>query len=175
MSRLLSGFGNYDGALTVGPEQPAEWSGVSALITPPYGGTLYLLDISGALTPAGALVRMASRALTGAIAPAGDLVRQTVRQLTGVSTPSGAIARQTSRQLAGSVTPSGSLTRQLQRALTAALTPAGVLVRRTLRALTGILGSSADVTGDIVPTPPPVVSTLLHVRDRQQIGRKRLL
>jgi hypothetical protein len=121
------------------------------------GGTVFSATLSGAITPAGTLVKSTSRALAGAITPAGTLVKKLTRALTGAITPAGALVstklvvktvsgaitpagalvNKTVKVLAGAVTPAGALLKQLSRALSGQTTPAGALTKQTSKPLAG--------------------------------------
>jgi len=130
------------------------------------GGTAYTQSVSGAITPAGALVRDGRKVVAGAITPAGDLLKQAQKALAGTLTSSGALtsvrtflksldgtltsagtlARETSKALGGMVTTAGTLARQTGKTLSGALTPVGDLLKQAQKVLAGTLTSSGALT-----------------------------
>ena len=143
-----------------------EWSVVAISIKPGSGGTTYNQNVSGAITPTGALLKSTTQKPAGSITPTGSITKQSTRALTGAITPVGTVIKQARKILAGTVGSSGTLTAQklvykvlagtvgasgsLLRATTkivsGSLTPSATLLKHLTRALSGTVGSSGSLT-----------------------------
>jgi len=108
-------------------------------------------SFTGAMTPSGALttVRLFFRTVSGALTPVGVLVRKTFKSFAGSLTPSGIViaVKAIFKSISGSLTPIGALTKETAKSFSGSLVPAGVLVKRTLKALAGALTPSGIVAG----------------------------
>lgn len=91
------------------------------------GGTTYNQNVSGAITPTGALVRQAAKASAGSVTPTGALTRQAGKALGGTVTPSGSLTKLTARAFAGTLSAAGTLVKQTSKRLLGALTPTGAV------------------------------------------------
>ena len=136
------------GTLTVEDGPPVSWGGrpIWFPFTPASGGTTYNQSVSGSVTPSGAIVKQAARALTGAVTPSGAALKSTSRALAGAFTPAGAIAKQPAKSFTGAFTPAGALVRQPGKALAGSLASAGTLVRQAAKALAGAVTPTGSVT-----------------------------
>lgn len=106
------------------------------------GGTTTPISLSGAVTPAGALVRQTGKPLAGSTTPTGTALRQTLKTLAGSTVPAGALTRTVVKALAGAVTPSGTLVRQPGKALTGTVAPTGAVTRLVGKTLSGGISPS---------------------------------
>lgn len=142
-----------------------EWS-VVAISIKPSTGTNYNQNVSGAITPTGALLKSTTKKPAGSITPTGSIAKQVTRALTGAITPVGTVIKQARKILAGAVDSSGALAAQklvykvltgtvdasgsLLRATTkivsGSLTPSATLLKHLARALSGTVGSSGALT-----------------------------
>lgn len=116
-SKSLAGSLSPDGALTRATSKI-----LSGFITPT--GEIVrrtLKSLAGSLTSAGDLLAslvlpgVYYQAISGAIAPAGDLVKRTYTNLAGAIAPAGTVVRRISKQLTGKIKPIGDLYRFLTR------------------------------------------------------------
>lgn len=96
---------------------------------------------SGTITPAGALIKKALKTLAGTITPAGALVKKTLKTMAGTITPSGALTllRTQSLSTAGTITPTGALTKLARKVFAGTITPAGNLVKLPLKVFSGTI------------------------------------
>lgn len=109
--------------------------------------TIWLKTISGAATPAGALIRNARLQLTGAITPAGDIVRLPKMLRTGAVAPTGAILKRSTQTLSGSIGPAGALLKRPQlTSLAGVVASAGSVIRTTRKVLTGEVTPSGSLS-----------------------------
>lgn len=115
------------------------------------GGTTFTQSVGGAITPAGAIVKMTTKLVAGPITPSGTLTKAVARALTGGCTPTGVVVKRPARALGGTITPSGTLTgvKTALLSLGGALAPAGALLKQTLRALTGGVTPAGTVTRSV--------------------------
>jgi len=145
---------------------------LSSVFTPG-GGNQYFQSISGAIAPAGELVKQTQRSLAASLSPLGELVKNaqrvftaalsfagaltggkvTLASLTGAFTPAGSLTKQTQKILAGALSPTGAVIRDINRALVGAFSPVGTLERLTARAISGILSWIGALVGIITSTP----------------------
>lgn len=134
-----------------GPPIPWRQSPPRLILPAAGGGTTFTADLSGAVTPAGALVRQPGKALSGSIAPSGVPAKSTLRSLAGSTTPSGAVLKLLARALGGSVTPSSALTNVRTRllAVDGSVAPSGSLINQARKSL----GGSATPTGSLLKQP----------------------
>ena len=136
------------GTLTVEDGPPVSWGGrpIWFPFTPASGGTTYNQSVSGAITPSGAIVKQAARALTGAFTPSGAALKSTSKAFAGAFTPTGAMAKRPAKAFTGAVTPSATLARQTAKVFAGAVASSGTLVRQTARALTGTVAPTSSTT-----------------------------
>lgn len=99
--------------------------------------------LTGAVTPAGVLVRQDNKTFTGTLTPAGTLTRSALKTLAGAVTPTSALVRQAGKVVAGSLTPAGVAARTTGKALGGALVPAGSATRTVGK----VLGGTAATAG----------------------------
>ena len=66
-----------------------------------------LKTVSGAVTPAGTVVKKAIKSLSGALASSGEIVKSRLKAFAGAIEPSGVVVKKTLKVLAGAITPSG--------------------------------------------------------------------
>jgi len=134
---------------------------------------------TGAITPAGALIKTSGKKFAGAITPTGALARTRVvlKALAGAITPAGAFVKVPRKVLLGSVTPTGILVRRPSKLLAGAITPAAILKRAYIKRFTGaITPTGAGVVlgvGRIFGRPGIVVMSLIQraeVRIRHRKG-----
>lgn len=101
----------------------------------------------GAITPAGVGTRLKfiGRSFTGALTPAGTLVRSTSKTLSAALALAGVAARTISKTYIGSIAPTGVATtlKFVGRSFAGAITPAGALTRSVLR--------TASLSGAVSP------------------------
>jgi hypothetical protein len=155
------------------------WSGIAVELKN-LGGTLYVEDHEGTVTPAGALVRRTNKIEAGTVTPAGSIAKRTSKAQAGTLTPAGALAaikiitniiagtltpagtlvRRTSKVLAGSLTSTGALVKQTNKLWAGTITPAGALVKRTLKALAGALTTAGAHVGEITTVVPDAVAAV---------------
>lgn len=117
-----------------------EWS-VIAVSIKPQTGTAYNQTVSGAITPAGALLKATTKKTAGAITPTGIVRKATTRALAGAITPTGAFAsaRAYLKALAGSLAPAGALITQRVKFLSGTLGVSGAIVKATTKTLAGAI------------------------------------
>lgn len=137
------------------------------------------LNATGAITPAGALIKRANRSFTGAMTPAGALTksRAVVRAMLGAITPAGALAKRPNKIMAGTVAPVGILVKRPSKLLAGVITPAALLKRAYVKRFTGAV-TPAGVTdvlnvGRIFGRPGIVVMSLIkraEIRIRHRKG-----
>lgn len=108
------------------------------------GGTTYYQTCTGALTPAGALVRQVNKGLAGGVTPAGLVAKALSRSFSGGGASTGALLKKTSRTLTGAATSAGSLasTKTKLASLAGAAGSSGALVKQTTKTLAGTASSS---------------------------------
>jgi hypothetical protein len=142
-----------------------QWITQTIALRPESGGGPLTLNVSGGVTPAGALGKQPSKLFAGALTPAGALLKQGLKFFAGTVTPTGTLTRVKLAILptkAGTVTPTGALTKQPNKALAGTIGSSGLLQRqpRIVRAgavtPTGTLALLAVKTrlfaGTVVPT-----------------------
>ena len=105
------------------------------------GGTLFTVDVAGAITPAGALVQQPQVVVAGSIAPAGVLIDEVQTSMEGSVTPAGSLTDEVQTSMGGSVTPSGALSnlKLVLLSIAGAITPSGVLVSQARKAIAGVV------------------------------------
>lgn len=126
------------------------------------GGTQFDVDVSGAMSSAGALARQDNKALAAAAASAGGLTREARKPLAGATTSAGALTRQAGKALTGAMASSGTLAtikavlrtftgtidtsstlaRSISKPLAGSTASTGLLTRRPGKALAGTVASS---------------------------------
>lgn len=134
-------------------------------------GSSYDMTLTGAITPAGAIIKQDQKTLAAQVTPAGNLARQLSRVLSGSLTPSGVVTfikvvlrsfsgsvplaggfiKQGARTLAGTTTTAGTLGKQAQKIFGGALTPSGVLtsIKAVLRSFAGAVAPSGVLTRNL--------------------------
>jgi len=132
------------------------------------GGTTFNQDISGSITPAGALIKQDQKRFTGTITPTGAVIKQDQKRLTGTITPAGSLLKSIAKTLTGTITPAGALavTKVILRSFAGTITPAGALIRQANKALSGLITPAGALirqtqkrfTGTI--TPAGTVATI---------------
>lgn len=141
--------------------------------------TVATLLASGSVTPAGALLRSASKTFSGSVTPAGTLTRMKVvaRSFLGTITPTGTLRKAGVKVLAGSVTAAGTVRRQPAKRLAGTVTPAASLRRAPTKRMSGSItpaGSSlSSNVGRIFGRPGVAVMRLVEraeVRIRYRKG-----
>jgi hypothetical protein len=145
--------------------------------------TEYNQDVSGGITPTGALVKSTTKILGGGITPSGALVATLAKIVEGGITPTGAISKTTNKTLSGGVTFVGVITKASSRTLGGTLSFVGVVAKTTVRVLAGAVtfagaigrGQFKNLSGDIEPAgevaaefvdgepPPPAGGVLTHI------------
>lgn len=137
------------------------------------------LNATGAITPAGVVIKRVNKPFAGAITPAGALAksRAVVRALAGAITPTGALAKRANKTLAGNVTPAGILVRRPSKLFTGVIAPAALLKRAYVKRFTGsITPAGVGVVlalGRIFGRPGVVVMSLIQraeIRIRHRKG-----
>lgn len=107
---------------------------------------VFLKDLDGSITAAGAIVKSPSKQVAGAIAGSGAIAKTTSKKVAGSSTPSGAIAfvKSATKQLAGSIAASGAIAKQAAKNVGGVITPAGSIafVKSFFRTFTGSIAAS---------------------------------
>ena len=130
--------------ITWGAASPAAWGTVGVELDASAGGTTFNSTLSGAITPAGAVVNKTTKVLAGSSTPAGALVNKATKVLSGAVSPSATLAttKLVLSALAGAITPSGALLGKATKVLGGAVTPAGAVVKLLSRALAGVASPS---------------------------------
>lgn len=148
---------------------------VAVEILPPSSGSNFTQNLSGGMTPAGAVTKAASKALSGALAAAGGLARLAKKAFAGGVTPSGSLTnlKVVLLTLAGGMTPSGSLSRQARKALSGALATVGTLAKLAKKAPVGGMtpgGSLARVASKALSGALAPVGTLRRLAAKALAG-----
>ena len=109
--------------------------------------TAFTQSLSGAISPAGALVKATTKPVAGATSPAGALVKAVAKPLAGSITPAGSLAnlRVKLLALAGSIGPTGSLVKVVGKNLAGAVTPAGALRKLDAKNLAGSISPAGTI------------------------------
>ncbi len=87
----------------------------------------YVLTLTGATTPTGALSKTVIRSVGGTVTPTAVLTRQTQKSLVGAITPAGSLAKVVQMNFAGTASPAGTLLKLLSRLLGGTVTPQGTV------------------------------------------------
>ncbi len=117
-------------------------------------GTTYTQDVSGAITPAGALTKQTNKTLSGALATAGALAKQINKTLSGTVTSAGALAKQTNKTLSGAITSAGTLLTSLiaTKTVSGTITSVGTLAKQINKVLSGTITSAGTLAKQINKT-----------------------
>lgn len=110
------------------------------------GGTTFTLNVSGSISPAGALAKQVRRLVTGSISPAGTITKQAQTRYAGGISPAGALVNQPGKVLSGSIAPAGSVTRQAGKGLSGSVSPSGSLAKEVRKAFAGGITPAGVVT-----------------------------
>jgi len=115
-------------------------------------GTTTPLSVSGATSPAGAIVNRTNKTLSATVTNAGAVTKQTNKLLAGANTPTGSVAKQIAKAFAGATSPSGALAafKIAVIAVAGALSPSGALVNRVDKFFAG----SSSPTGTPIKQVP---------------------
>jgi len=109
----------------------------------PMGGIVKAIGKSfpGALTPTGSLSlsRVILLAVSGALAPAGALFKQASKAVAGLLPSSGGISKEINTALSGSVSLSGGVRKSVSKAFGGALAPIGALANVLIPAVAGLV------------------------------------
>lgn len=149
------------------------WTNAVNAVVLAVGGTLHTITPSGAIVPAGALVKLPAKLFAGTVTPAGLLLRLPMKTLAGAVIPAGSIVKDTSKPLGGEIEPAGALDllRLQFLALSGAIVSAGQLLKSTAKAVAGALTPAGLLTkstdkqfaGEVEPTGE-LVAIRLFVR-----------
>lgn len=108
------------------------------------GGTTQNLNVSGSVTPSGALVKQEQKRLAGTATPAGTIARLASTHYAGGSTPAGALTKTPAKVFAGAVsTITGALARTANKVFAGGATPTGALAKTAAKVFAGALSSIA--------------------------------
>jgi len=150
--------------------------GVYAII----GGQTFQISLSGSLTPAGSVAKLAQKSVAGSAAPAGAVAKQTGKALSGAVspssaltaiktvlvslagsiTPAGALAKLTQKIVAGSIAPAGALRNAVQKALSGSITPSGTVRKSALKFLGGVIAPIGDLIRQVFGAGSQVTQTV---------------
>lgn len=143
LQRIGRAFNAYPLSVTVPIEPYKNYA-------PQAGGTTYTVNLSGSVTPTGAVVKEARAVKTGSLTPTGATAKQAAKSTGGTLAPSGMVRREARMVLAGAVglagtvaaaklavlavagtvAPAGGVVRQVQTRKAGSLTPTGALIRQ---------------------------------------------
>jgi len=158
-----------DGTLTDEDNPPLSWGAGHATALRDDGPD-YTELLAGAITPAGAVSRRASKIFAGAasptgtmfrratkrpsglIAPVGTIRRQAAKRPSGAITPTGIILRRPAKKAAGTTSPTGTLFRQAAKLADGSVSPNGETVKTTTRTLGGALDSAGALVNQATKT-----------------------
>lgn len=128
------------------------------------GGTANTQNLTGSLTPTGAITKAAAKPLTGSPALSGSttkaisvnrvgallgtglLTKAGAKPLTGAVTPSGSVTQAAAKPLTGGASLGGSVTQAAAKPLTGSLSPAASLAQQVLKNMTGALAAAGTLT-----------------------------
>jgi len=130
------------------------WNAIGLELKAAAGGTPFTITPSGAITPAGSLVRATDKRLGGATTPAGSIVKAVASFLAGGSSPTGSLRKDVSKPIAGSISPTGALDllRFFALAVGGSISPGGTLRRDSSKLLAGALTPAGSVRKDVSKT-----------------------
>ncbi|HXV42413.1 MAG TPA: LamG-like jellyroll fold domain-containing protein [Anaerolineae bacterium] len=136
------------GTLTDEDPPPLGWGAQAYLVQVAAAGgpTTFFLEVSGAVTPTGALIKQVNTAYTGQVGPTGEPDQSVLTAFSGAVTPTGAlaVARTAVLSLAGAVTATGALIIQAGKLLSGTVTPTGAIVKQVQTAYTGQAGPTGE-------------------------------
>lgn len=148
------------------------WGALRIVIIPEQGSTL---EISGSITPSGALTKQTSVFPVGSLTPGGALsaIKSFVQSVVGTITPSGSSGNQISTAVAGSVSPSGDSVKETAVTKTGSVAPSGTSSSTAsfLRTLVGTItpsGTLQSIKSSLLSVDGSVTLTGLLT---QQIGK----
>jgi hypothetical protein len=113
------------------------------------GATVYVATLDGAITPAAAIVKQATKVMVAGVTPSGAVVRSTTKVLTAGVTPTGALVKLATKPLVGGITPSGALIKTGVKILAGGVSPSGALARSATKILAGSLTPSATLVKQV--------------------------
>jgi hypothetical protein len=116
------------------------------------GGSAYTQSASGAMTPAGAVLKQTNKPVAGAITPAGALAKQTNKPVAGTLTSAGAIIKSSAKAFAGAMTSSGAISKAVAKLFTGTLTSSGASAKGVNKSFTGTLTSAGTDTKQTAKT-----------------------
>lgn len=133
------------------------------------GGTGHTQTLTGTLTTAGALAKLASVSRTGTLTSAGAVTRSTAKSVSGTLTTAGAVAHVKSvlQSLAGTLTTAGALVRLTAKSAAGTLATSGVHVYAGSKAISGALttaGALAKTAQKAVAGTLTTAGTVSHVK-----------
>lgn len=102
-------------------------------------GTIFQQAVSGAISPAGNLIKDVLKTIGGAITPAGGLLKDISKPLAGATSPTGTLLKQAQKPFSGSISPTGALAlvKVVLLSLAGAISPTGSLAKLILKPLGG--------------------------------------